>query len=428
MIKTYAILTIILILLYTCSNQRIRKDNSIILIDIEANMNKMEIQNLSCFTDNITYVPLQTSGDNYHSWISYCTLLGDYLLITNLKECFLYNREGKYIKKIGSVGRGPGEYDFALSVGFDSDTNIYIQSLYDLLEFRKDGSFVKKDKNFFMLNNSMDEFFQNWIIVNDSLFFGLIQNTTGLVKDKALLKNKNHKIIKSYTNYILFKRRTPLTGELGEKENVHKFKNHIYYKEQYNDTLFCLNENFGMIPIYTFILDKFKEPLSEREAVRHGNYKMKYIYVNCVFQTENYLFLDCDFGDQFPAKRLTPLPIPIPTINPIWYHTRGVLGIFDKKTKNIIFCKPTSTDNPLYTTGLYNDIDAGPRFFPKKQANDSTMVMYIDAKQLKEHVESDDFKNNVPKYPEKKRELEELANKLTVFDNPVLMFVTFKKK
>ncbi len=426
MIKTYVIQTIMVILLLSCCNQSIRKDTSIILIDIEANMNKMEIQNLSCFTDNITYVPLQTSGDNYHSWISYCTLSGNYMLITNLKECFLYNREGKYIKKIGSVGRGPGEYDFALSIGFDSDTNIYVQSLYDLLEYRKEGSFVKKDKNFFMLNNSMDEFFQNWIIVNDSLFFGLIQNTTGFVHDKAILKNKNNKIIKSYTNYILFKRTTSLSGEMGEEENIDVFKNRVYYKERYNDTLFCLNENFGMIPKYVFMMDKFKQPLSERGEVRHDIYEIKYIFVNCVFQTENYLFFDCSFGNQFPAKRLTPLPTPIPTVNPIWYNTRRVLGIFDKKTKHLIFCKPTSTDNPLFTSGLYNDIDAGPRFFPKKQANDSTMVMYIDAKQLKEHVESDDFKNNVPKYPEKKRELEELASKLTVFDNPVLMFVTFK--
>lgn len=387
----------------------------------------MKVQNLSSFTDNIRYVPLQTGNDNNHSWISYCTLLGDYLLITNLEECFLYNKEGKYIKKIGSVGRGPGEYQFAMSVGFDSDTNIYVQSLYDLVEYRKDGSFLKKEKNFFMLNNDLDEFLLNWIIVNDSLFFGLIQNTSGLVNEKALLKDKNNNLVKSYKNYILFQRRVSRTGEIGEKENIHQFKNHVYYKEQYNDTLFWLNPNFQMIPMYTFLLGNFKEPISVRASARGGNYRAEYIYVNCVFQTERYLFLDCDFGAQFPAKRLTPLPTPIATINPIWYHTRLVLGILDKKTNALVFCKPTSTDNRLFTTGLHNDIDAGPRFFPDKQANDSTMVMWIDAKQLKDHIASDDFKNYVPKYPEKKTELEELANKITIFDNPVLMFVTFKK-
>jgi hypothetical protein len=93
----------------------------------------------------------------------------------------------------------------------------------------------------------------------------------------------------------------------------------------------------------------------------------------------------------------------------------------------LVFCKPTSTDNPLFASGIYNDIDAGPRFFPKKIVNDSTMVMWIDAKQFKDHIASDDFKNNMPKFPEKKKQLEDLANSLTEFDNPVLMLVTFKK-
>ena len=52
----------------------------------------------------------------------------------------------------------------------------------------------------------------------------------------------------------------------------------------------------------------------------------------------------------------------------------------------------------------------------------------MEAKNFKEHITSDDFKNNIPKYPEKKRQLEELANSLSEFDNPVLMFVTFKCK
>jgi len=45
---------------------------------------------------------------------------------------------------------------------------------------------------------------------------------------------------------------------------------------------------------------------------------------------------------------------------------------------------------------------------------------------LKIHVASDDFKKSIPKYPEKKKSLENMVNKLTEFDNPVLMFVTFK--
>jgi hypothetical protein len=53
--------------------------------------------------------------------------------------------------------------------------------------------------------------------------------------------------------------------------------------------------------------------------------------------------------------------------------------------------------------------------------------MWIEAKQLKDHVASEDFKNTLTKFPEKKKELEKLSNSINEFDNPILMFVTFKK-
>ena len=92
----------------------------------------------------------------------------------------------------------------------------------------------------------------------------------------------------------------------------------------------------------------------------------------------------------------------------------------------MVFCKPSDTDNRLNTTGIFNDIDCGPRFFTQVMFNDSIMLMLVKADELRDHVASDDFKNGSTKYPEKKRKLQELAESLTEYDNPVLMFVTFR--
>jgi hypothetical protein len=92
----------------------------------------------------------------------------------------------------------------------------------------------------------------------------------------------------------------------------------------------------------------------------------------------------------------------------------------------MVFCKPSDTDNRLNTTGVFNDIDCGPKFFPQVMVNDSTMLMSVKADELRDHVACDDFKNGIAKYPEKKRKLQEFAASLTEYDNPVLMFVTFK--
>jgi len=46
---------------------------------------------------------------------------------------------------------------------------------------------------------------------------------------------------------------------------------------------------------------------------------------------------------------------------------------------------------------------------------------------LKEYIASNEFKESNPKYPERKKELEELVNGLKETDNPVLVLVRLKK-
>jgi hypothetical protein len=55
------------------------------------------------------------------------------------------------------------------------------------------------------------------------------------------------------------------------------------------------------------------------------------------------------------------------------------------------------------------------------------MVSWINAFELKAHVDSEAFKNLTPKYLEKKKRLEQFANSLDENDNPVLILVKLKK-
>ena len=55
------------------------------------------------------------------------------------------------------------------------------------------------------------------------------------------------------------------------------------------------------------------------------------------------------------------------------------------------------------------------------------MVMRIEAKQLKDHIASPDFRDSEALYPDRKRRLEEMTKSINELDNPILMFVTFKK-
>jgi hypothetical protein len=407
-------------------NDKTDKKGPLINIDIEANIKNMKKLNLSQFSVNICYVPLETNEQVLISNTRDFDISKDKILATDNNALFLFDLKGKFLTKFGSKGRGPGEYQFIRDLTISNNKKIYLKSLYDLFEFDINGKFVRKYANIFRTN---DYFFSDYYLINDSLFFGNLPNSTGKNVYKASIINKQGKAIQTFKNYIQFAREQG-RGFRTEDELAYFsiYKNEMLFKGSYNDTLFQLSDQLRLIPKYLLNFGKYTDPLSERgKSLTEWNSQL-YIKLNKFYQTESYLFLVCDFGKYFPAKRLSPKKLKLPTGKVIdsWYIGQKVLGIYDKKAKEISFSKPTNTDNSLFATGLYNDVDAGPRFLPEKMINDSTIVMWIEAKEFKDHIASDDFKNYIPKYPEKKRQLEELAKNVKVFDNPILMIVTFK--
>lgn len=413
----------ILSICVACSNGQ-KNESSIQVIDIGSNVNNWKVANLSSFANSIRYVPLENVDSLTLSGIVDADFSENLILVSDRRNCLLYDSKGNFIGKIGNTGRGPGEYQYIsnIGIGFGPTPKIYVSSLYDIYEYNTNGSFINKYVKSLSINDTSAAF--RWKIINDSLFFGHIPNNTGKIRLKAVIKDKRGNVIHTFENYDLFSREHDVASGFENYVNIYRFKNSIFYKEFYNDTLFNLNnQNYELVARYAFNLGKFKLPNSERVKLS-GEIIFNYLFIWYAFQTEDYLFINCQFGHHFPAKRLTTKTLgPITTL----YNTTYALGIYDKKSKELFFCKPTNTDNPLFTSGIYNDIDAGPRFFPNMQLNDSIMVMWMTADGLKDHVESEDFKNNIPKYPGKKRLLENMADSLSVFDNPVLMFVTFKK-
>jgi hypothetical protein len=77
--------------------------------------------------------------------------------------------------------------------------------------------------------------------------------------------------------------------------------------------------------------------------------------------------------------------------------------------------------------GIINDLDGGPNILPRTVKDDNTIIALLDIVQLKAHIASEAFKNSNPKYPDKKTELEKMANSLKETDNPVLVLAKINK-
>ena len=79
---------------------------------------------------------------------------------------------------------------------------------------------------------------------------------------------------------------------------------------------------------------------------------------------------------------------------------------------------------------IFNDFDGGlplKSVFYYSDNISEYIAAYIFPFELKAHVASDEFKTSTPKYPEKKKQLEQLAKSLDENDNPVLMLVKLKE-
>jgi len=88
---------------------------------------------------------------------------------------------------------------------------------------------------------------------------------------------------------------------------------------------------------------------------------------------------------------------------------------------------PTNIEDQICPTGLENDYDGGINLVPEYKVGDSMLISWLYPYEIMNYVSSKTFKSSNPKYPDKKKELEKLANSLDENDNPVLMLLKLKE-
>ncbi|MEA1878959.1 MAG: 6-bladed beta-propeller [Bacteroidota bacterium] len=420
---------LLLSMLFGCRNPEFHSYP--IEINIEKNIRNIKPLNIGDFNCDISYIPLKNNSILFRS-ITLIDFSHDLILVSDRKNCFLFDLQGNLISKIGNRGKGPGEYLLVTNIKFGLHNLIYIQNNLHLLAYDLKGNFQRKFKP--EINPEVGTYggiMKSWAPFNDSLFIGQVSNDSGHEKHKAVFFNVDGKTVRSIRNHIFLNIEEPYTSSDNSLAFIYQLEGTIYFKEKMNDTVFLVDDQYEFKPVYFFYHGKYGMPMKERELPRN---ERKKTYEDCIkiigiYESTEYLFLNCDFHDHNPAKRSEPvlLPIEFGSNKYWWYYPTLMLGIYNKLSKELVFAEPVKSDNRLTNSGLRNDYDGGPNFCPRKMVNDSTLAMWVDAYLLKEHVASDYFKNSTPKHPEKKKELEKLANSLSENDNPVLILVTFKQ-
>ncbi|MFA5817319.1 MAG: 6-bladed beta-propeller [Bacteroidales bacterium] len=423
---------LLIIVLFGCRTSESQSD--LIEINIEQNVKNVKPLNICDFHGEIRYVPLKGTSVQLKS-IILTDFYKDVMVLTDRFNCILCDLQGNTITKIGGKGKGPGEYSQIIgSMKFGPQGHIYLQESGKYMEFDQKGNYIRDLRP--EVNPEQGKVWKggimnSWAPYNDSLFIGQVCNDSGQEKNKAVFFNLEGKTVRTVPNHIFLNKKQFYTSSSNADANIYRLNGELFFKEVLNDSLFRVNDQFGFEPVCFFNFGKYGMPKAIRELpfAEISKVRADYIIMQDICETSDYLFLNCNFQNHSPAKRSEPLIFKdlFGNEQTSWFYTGGMLGVYDKVSRELVFAEPAKSEDRLTNWGLKNDYDGGVNFHPRVSVNNTTLAMWVDAYALKAHVSSLAFKNSTPRYPEKKKELEKLANSLSDNDNPVLILVTFKK-
>ena len=344
----------------------------------------------------IKYIPLKTNQKNVIPRINNIIFCSSYFLTYGNTSVDMFRYDGSFVTEVGTKGRGPNEYLSVSDVDINPENeSIYIASGEKFLVYNKNGTLIRTFKNPYKPERMNFKFTGDGILC---YYF----NDLGNIENSFILIDTTGKVIKNYPNRYPWKRKAP--GVFYQGENIfYRFNHQLFRKEIYCDTIFS-----------------FKNKVFKPHMVIHVGKQRLTPDIRSDFQTRP------DFSETTYQNYITPFNL-YEFGDHIYYEMVMTLnGI--RNMYSFIGSKKGSL-RAMYITeqGLTNDLDGGASFWPGKIINDSTLVSWIEALKLKEYIASNEFKESNPKYPEKKRELETLANSLKETDNPVLVLVRLKE-
>jgi hypothetical protein len=344
---------------------------------------------LGDMADDITYIPLDNAIP--FGRVTRIIVNEHNIYINDIDAGILkFNRSGKLIFKIGSKGRGPGEYLSASSLAVDELTgNVYILEAPSKIKvYSSTGRFIRDinfNRDLIGLGTGM-KMFNSKIFLADYISMGSAKNVW------AVLDTTGNIITKKSNSVPPLELRNDI-AMAGEPVYVSEFDNNLYYFNSYNDTVFIVSKDFKSNTAYLFAHGDFRIPPRYLNKEERG----KVFRPGEIFLTGKYFLLRYQ------------------------YLEKSATAVIEKNRWKI-----------YNVPSIINDIDGGVPFVPRCYFYDSKsqteyLVRDIDPLTLKKRIESSQFNNGTFRDPVKQKVFKVMASKLNESDNPVLMFVKLKK-
>ena len=393
------------LLVIGCQNVNIRDKNQLVTFNLKElpKITTVKLSDLG-FVD-IEYIPLETNEQcliqntiNLGSFSDKLIVNESSFIIRHYNTILKFKDNGTFVAKIGTEGRGPNEFQAC----HDVETNEKGEKIFIVDGFKKKLFIYAGNGDFIKTVNFPFNGFGYFRYIGGK-FLCYTDNHLGNIKTSFNLIDTNGIIIKSFANrYPFFKPNNDAYG-FNHENLFYVFNYKLFKKEVYSDTIYSFEDMNFKPHLVIKVGDKLMTTKARAEFAGIDLAKNFITPLN-LFEFGDYVFYD--FRYKFELS-----------LNGASSEIYSFIGSKKNSFQALINSE----------AGLINDLDGGPSIEPLTIKNDKTIIACIDAIKLKSLVTSESFKKSVPKYPEKKKELEKLANSLKETDNPVLMLVRLKK-
>lgn len=310
-------------------------------------------------TDSLTctYIPLETNNNCLIGDIHKIILSSGYFLIQSDENLFQFDINGKFVRKIASQGRGPGEYlgitDYSVD---DSTLHIHILDVYGqkIVIYNMLGEFIEEKKCENMWSSF--EVFNNMYIAHPLNFFG---------NEPCMLKiiDENDSTTCIPNNLIIDKQDFFLVSNV---KNFQKTGEEFIFQQQFNDTVYRFNpdtKTFSACYYFDFKSAKLPAGLLENSS-SFDNQSSIYGYIFDITESNEYIFLS------------------------IFYREKLEKYVINKKNNKTYFVKKNNQNINIW---------------PKWSNEKDVLMDYIQTVQFmdnKEKIYDDNIKKNISKLDE----------------------------
>jgi len=380
-------------------------ENRFFTVDLEKALGNKQLINLSQVASDVEYIKLETGKDCMVRPVVHYFFTDSIVLVQNFDHILKFSREGRFLQRIGTSGRGPGEIDLIRIMSVIPEKRVIAvqkNSQRELLFFSFEGN-LRKTVDF-------DPYFFHVKVLPDGKYVSYDPGSVGNEKYTFCLLGEKWDTLSAVENYTIWvSQPASVMIMVGwpEFEPFYFSRNTLHVKAMYNDTIYNLRQD-KFYPEYFIDLGKYKLP-EELRPERLGAAQFQKFRDN----GGNYYFAIV----HGVAGKVFLTAHSYSDANPLKY----VLCDRLKNEQTLL------TDKGGVSTGFVNDWDGGIDFWPVGSISEKKIFMPVNAMDLRKELENIRSGKKQVKFPGRQKELLKLISELEETDNPVIMVVTLKQ-